>query len=71
MATGTIKKIVDETKPYRFIANDDGQGDVFAHESAFEAGKMSEFKEGDKVSFELGDQTDKGPRAKEGSVKRV
>jgi len=57
---GTIKKLTD--KNFGFIARDGGQKDLFFHASALEGVDFSELREGDAVTFEIG-ETPKGPAA--------
>ena len=60
MATGTVKWF-NEEKGFGFIAPDDeGDRDVFVHQSAVAEG--TPLREGDKVSFET-ESSPKGPRA--------
>jgi CspA family cold shock protein len=61
MATGTVKWFNAE-KGYGFIAQDDGEPDVFVHYSAIDAKGFRELAEGQKVEFEVG-QGQKGPQA--------
>ena len=59
MAEGTIKRITD--KGFGFI--EDGTGkDMFFHSSAFEDVRFDELREGQQVSYNVG-QGPKGPRA--------
>ncbi|CDN51970.1 cold-shock protein [Neorhizobium galegae] len=51
MATGTVKFFNDD-KGFGFITPENGGQDVFVHVSALERG--GSLREGDKVSFELG-----------------
>lgn len=51
MATGTVKFFNDE-KGFGFITPETGGQDVFVHVSALERGNS--LREGDKVTFELG-----------------
>jgi len=51
MATGTIKFFNDD-KGFGFITPENGGQDVFVHVSALASG--SSLREGDKVSFEVG-----------------
>ncbi|MCY1740580.1 cold-shock protein [Ensifer sp. SL37] len=51
MATGTIKFFNDE-KGFGFIAPENGGHDVFVHVTALQRG--GSLSQGDKVSFELG-----------------
>ncbi len=59
MAEGTIKRITD--KGFGFI--DDGTGkDMFFHSSNLEGVSYDQLREGQRVSYEVG-QGPKGPRA--------
>ena len=59
MAEGTIKRLTD--KGFGFIDTGDGK-DVFFHMSSLEGTTYEELREGQKVSFNVGDGP-KGPRA--------
>jgi len=59
MAEGTIKRITD--KGFGFIENGSGK-DMFFHSSALEGISYDELREGQKVSYNVG-QGPKGPRA--------
>ena len=61
MATGTVKWFNAE-KGFGFIQQDDGGPDVFAHFSNIAAEGYRELREGQRVSFEVG-QGAKGPQA--------
>jgi len=65
MASGTVKWF-NEQKGYGFIKQDDGQ-DIFVHYSAITGAGFKTLKEGDKVTFEVG-QGKKGPAATNVSV---
>jgi CspA family cold shock protein len=65
MASGTVKWF-NEQKGYGFIKQDDGQ-DIFVHYSAITGAGFKTLKEGDKVTFEVG-QGKKGPAAMNVSV---
>jgi CspA family cold shock protein len=52
MATGTVKWF-NPQKGYGFIQPSDGGKDVFVHISAVERAGMSTLNEGQKVSYEL------------------
>jgi len=59
MAEGTIKRVMD--KGFGFI--EDGTGkDMFFHSSALEDVRFEELREGQQVSYNVG-QGPKGPRA--------
>jgi CspA family cold shock protein len=51
MATGTVKFFNDD-KGFGFITPENGGQDVFVHVSALQSG--GSLREGDKVSFEVG-----------------
>ena len=59
MAEGTIKRITE--KGFGFIDSGTGQ-DMFFHSSSVEGARFEELREGQRVSFEVG-QGPKGPRA--------
>ena len=59
MAEGTIKRITD--KGFGFIENGSGK-DMFFHSSSLEDVTYDELREGQKVSYNVG-QGPKGPRA--------
>lgn len=59
MAEGTIKKITD--KGFGFIATETGT-DMFFHSSSLEGVSYEELREGQHVSYDVG-QGPKGPRA--------
>jgi CspA family cold shock protein len=61
MSTGTVKWFND-AKGFGFITPDEGGKDLFVHFSAIQGGGFKSLKEGDKVSFEVG-QGAKGPNA--------
>ena len=56
---GTIKRITD--KGFGFIENG-GDKDMFFHSSALEGVRFEELREGQRVSYDVG-QGPKGPRA--------
>jgi CspA family cold shock protein len=47
-------KWFNPTRGYGFIENDDGGKDVFLHITALETANITELKEGQAVSFEIG-----------------
>jgi cold shock protein len=61
MASGTIKRVVRD-KGFGFIADDNQQQEYFFHSSACRGTRFDELREGQRVSFEVG-QSAKGPRA--------
>lgn len=52
MQIGTVK-FYNVTKGFGFIQPDDGSKDVFVHATALERARMSDLREGQKVSFEV------------------
>jgi CspA family cold shock protein len=61
MATGTVKWF-SEQKGYGFITPDEGDKDLFVHQSAIDANGFRSLAEGAKVSYEI-QQEQKGPSA--------
>jgi cold shock protein len=61
MAQGTVKWF-NSDKGYGFIAQDDGQADVFVHYSEISGSGFRNLEEGQRVEFEIG-QGNKGPQA--------
>jgi CspA family cold shock protein len=61
MSTGTVKWFND-AKGFGFITPEDGGKDLFVHFSAIQSSGFKSVKEGDKVTFEVG-QGPKGPSA--------
>ncbi len=57
---GTIKKLTD--KNFGFIAQSDGQNDIFFHANELDGVSFSDLREGDAVTFEITD-TPKGQAA--------
>jgi len=57
---GTIKKLTD--KGFGFIARDGEEKDLFFHANELVGITFDELREGDKVTFEVG-QSPKGPNA--------
>ena len=60
MEQGTIKRITD--KGFGFIATSAGGNDLFFHSTAVSGGSFDELREGQRVSYTVG-QGPKGPRA--------
>ena len=54
MNTGTVK-FYNETKGYGFIQPDSGAKDVFVHATALQRAGLTGLSEGQKVSFETGE----------------
>ena len=52
-------KWFNPTRGYGFIENDAGGKDVFLHVSALEEANITELKEGQSVSFEMGESRGK------------
>ena len=61
MAQGTVKWFNSE-KGYGFIAQDNGQADVFVHYSEISGAGFRNLEEGQRVEFEV-TQGAKGPQA--------
>ena len=61
MSSGTVKWFND-AKGFGFITPDEGGKDLFVHFSAITGSGFKSLKEGDKVTFEVG-QGPKGPSA--------
>lgn len=53
---GTVK-FFNHSRGFGFIAPEDGSKDVFVHASGLERSGVSSIDEGDKVSFEIEDDT--------------
>jgi cold shock protein len=53
---GTVK-FFNTTRGFGFISPDNGEKDVFVHVSALESSGIPALNEGDKVSFDLEDDT--------------
>lgn len=62
MTIGSVK-FYNSQKGYGFIQPDDGGNDVFVHATALEAAGMHSLDEGQKVSFEVRDDTRTGKKA--------
>ena len=61
MTTGTVK-FFNTSRGFGFISPDDGTKDVFVHISALEGSGLGELTEGQKVSFQVQEDT-RGPKA--------
>jgi CspA family cold shock protein len=61
MTTGTVK-FFNTTKGFGFITPDDGSKDVFVHISAVESSDLGYLTDGQKVSFDV-EQDTRGPKA--------
>ena len=61
MITGTVK-FFNATKGFGFITPDDGTKDVFVHISAVERSDLGNLIDGQKVSFDVQEDT-RGPKA--------
>ena len=51
------------TKGFGFIERDDKEKDVFIHASAIKAAGLRYINEGDKIEFELSEDSGRGPSA--------
>lgn len=60
MQTGTIARLTD--KGFGFISIEGQDKDLFFHSNELQNVKFDELREGDKVSFEVG-ESPKGPNA--------
>jgi cold shock protein len=60
MAQGTIKRLTD--RGFGFIAQDGQDKDLFFHSSELVGVDFNDLKEGDNVTFEIG-ESPKGPNA--------
>jgi CspA family cold shock protein len=61
MTTGIVK-FFNTSRGFGFISPDDGTKDVFVHVSAVQSAGLGELAEGQKVSFEVQQDT-RGPKA--------
>ncbi len=61
MTTGTVK-FFNTAKGFGFITPDDGKKDVFVHISAVEGSNLGHLTDGQKVSFDV-EQDTRGPKA--------
>ena len=61
MTTGTVK-FFNTTRGFGFITPDDGSKDVFVHISAVERSNLGYLNDGQKVSFDVQQDT-RGPKA--------
>lgn len=60
MEQGTIARVTD--KGFGFIAREGGQKDLFFHSNELVGVRFDDLREGDKVTFEVG-ESPKGPNA--------
>ena len=60
--TGKIKWY-NQRKGYGFVERDDSEKDVFIHASAVKAAGLRYLQEGDTLTFELSEDSGKGPSA--------
>ncbi len=61
MTTGTVN-FFNTSKGFGFITPDDGSKDVFVHISAVEGSDLGHLTDGQKVSFDV-EQDTRGPKA--------
>lgn len=61
MQEGTVARIIAD-KGFGFIKRDGQEKDLFFHSNELQNVKIEELREGDKVTFEVGDSP-KGPNA--------
>ena len=61
MTTGTVK-FFNTSKGFGFITPDDGSKDVYVHISAVEGSDLGHLTDGQKVSFDVQQDT-RGPKA--------
>jgi len=59
MSNGTVKWF-NEEKGYGFITNDEGGEDLFVHFSAIQGDGFKTLKEGQKVTFDIEEDTARG-----------
>ena len=64
--TGTVKKFVDD-RGFGFITPDEGDGEVFFHQSEIAMEGVRALEEGQRVEFEV-EEGEKGLRAKQVKV---
>jgi cold shock protein len=62
MAQGTVKWFSTE-KGYGFITPDEGGEDLFVHYTAIEGSGFKSLEEGERVSYEPGQGSRRGPQA--------
>lgn len=57
MATNGTIKFFNHSRGFGFVAPDDGTKDVFIHATALEAAGISSVDEGDKITFDVEDDS--------------
>ncbi len=57
MATNGTVKFFNHSRGFGFVAPDDGSKDVFIHATALEAAGISSIDEGDKITFDIEDDS--------------
>lgn len=74
MATGTVKTVLTE-KGYGFISPDEGDGsrgsELFFHYTAVSDGRIEEYQQGDKVTFDSEPDARDPSRSRATNVQRV
>lgn len=74
MATGTVKTILVD-KGFGFISPDEGGGDrgsdIFFHHSSVQDGRIDDYREGDRVSFDTTPDSRDPSRSRAANVRRV
>jgi len=57
MSTNGTVKFFNHARGFGFVAPDDGSKDVFIHATALEAAGISSIDEGDKITFDIEDDS--------------